>query len=159
MPNLFQDKLRLALAPALESLGYELVGCELQSTGGQGQLLKVFIDKIEGVTIDDCARASHQIRGILDVENTVPGDYRLEVSSPGLDRPLYILAHYQRFLGSRVKIRMREGMEGRRHFTGQMIAVDSEQVTLLVDGENFILPMSEIDKANLIFESPTKIRK
>lgn len=151
MSDFFQDKLRCALTAALESLGFELVGCELQSSTRAG-VLKVFIDKIGGVTVDDCAQASHQIKGVLDVENSVPGDYRLEVSSPGLDRPLYTLAHYQRFLGSRVKVRMREGMNGRRHFTGQLTAANSEQITLLMDEESFTLPFSEIDKANLVFE-------
>jgi len=151
MSNFLQDKLRRSLTLALEGLGYELVGCELQSNARAGALLKIFIDKIGGITVDDCARASHQIKGILDVDNSMAGDYRLEVSSPGLDRPLYTLAHYQRFLGSRIKIRMREGMNERRHFTGQLTAVNSEQITLLVDGENFILPFSEIDKANLVF--------
>lgn len=152
MLDSFQDKLSSTLTPALEGLGYELIGCELQSNTRGGALLRVFIDKIGGVTVNDCARASHQIKGILDVENSVAGDYRLEVSSPGLDRPLYTLAHYQGFLGSRVKVRMRESMNGRRHFTGQLTAANSEEITLLADGEHFTLPLSGIDKANLVFE-------
>ena len=151
MPDFFQDKLRCALMPVLDALGFELVECELQSSGPMS-ILKVFIDKVGGITIDDCARASHQIRGVLDVENSVPGDCRLEISSPGLNRPLYTLAHYQRFLGSRVKICMRDAMNGRCHFAGQLTAVDNEGITLLMDGESFALPFSGVDKANLVFE-------
>ena len=151
------NKLSLILTPVLETLGFELVGCQLQSIGRQGQLLRILVDRLDreagGVTIDDCARASHQIKGILEVENCIEGNYRLEVSSAGLERPLYTMAHYQRFLGSCVKIRMHEDKEGRRHFAGQIIAVDNEQVSLLIDGGTIVLPISEIDRANLVFEN------
>ena len=152
MSQLFQDKLQVILTPALAVFGFELIGCQLQSTGGQGQLLKIFIDKPAGVTVADCAQASHQIKGILDLEKTVPGDYRLEVSSPGLDRPLYTLAHYKRFVGSKIKLRMHVGIGGRRQFTGQLTAVENEHVTLQVDGESFSLSIRDIDRAKLVFE-------
>lgn len=152
MAYLFNEELRLALAPVLESLGFEWVGCELQSVGGKNQILKVFIDKEKGITINDCARASHQIKGILEVEKSISGNYFLEVSSPGLDRPLYTLAHYQRFVGSRAKVRMHKSIEGRRQFTGTITEANDKYVVLLVDGQHFMLPLYEIDKANLVFE-------
>ncbi|MEN9461286.1 MAG: ribosome maturation factor RimP, partial [Pseudomonadota bacterium] len=92
--------------PAVTALGYELVGVERLSFGRRGALLRVYIDSPTGITVDDCGRVSHQISGILDVEEPIKSDYTLEVSSPGLDRPLFALEHYVRFVGKEVSLRL-----------------------------------------------------
>lgn len=136
--------------PVVESMGYELVGVEFSGGASHGTL-RVYIDREDGVNIDDCASISHQISAILDVEEPIQQAYDLEVSSPGLDRPLFKLADFERFSGQQVKIKMSAGLDGRRNFKGVLQGViDSRLVEVEVDGEIYQLPLTDIGKANLI---------
>ena len=133
-------------------MGYELVGVEY--TGGSGHgTLRVYIDRDSGVSLDDCAAISHQVSGILDVEEPIKQAYDLEISSPGIDRPLFKLADFERFAGSVAKIRLAAGLDGRRNFKGRLQGVtDAGQVSIEVDGEVFDLPYADIARANLVGE-------
>ena len=133
-------------------MGYELVGVEYQGRGGSGALLRVYIDSVDGITVDDCADVSHQLSGVLDVEDPIRGEYDLEISSPGLDRPLFTREHYERFAGSRVTVKLRIKLDGRRRFEGILKGIDEDAV--LVEGEDglFRLPLGGIEKARLIPE-------
>ncbi len=136
--------------PVVESMGYELVGVEFSGGSSHGTL-RVYIDHENGVNVDDCASISHQISGILDVEEPIQQAYDLEVSSPGLDRPLFKLADFERFSGQMVKIKMSTGLDGRRNFKGVLQGVtDSKFIEVEVNGEIYQLPLTDIAKANLI---------
>ncbi len=138
--------------PVIESMGYELVGVEFVGGGGHGTL-RVYIDRDEGVSIDDCASISHQISGILDVEEPIKQAYDLEISSPGIDRPLFKLADFERYAGSTAKIKMAVGVDGRKNFKGRLQGVaDAKMVEIEVDGEVFSLPHADIARANLVGE-------
>ena len=137
------------IEPAVTSLGYELVGIEYLSQGRRS-LLRIYIDHEAGINLDDCQRVSHQVSGVLDVEDVVHGQYSLEVSSPGLDRPLFTMEQFKRFLGSEVKLRLTVAVNGRRKFTGILRSVDDANVLLQVDEEQVSLPFSDIEKANLV---------
>ena len=136
--------------PVIEAMGYELVGVEYQLNGSYGTL-RVFIDREQGVSLDDCAAISQQVSAILDVEDPIQQAYDLEISSPGLDRPLFKLADYQRFSGQTVKIKLTTGINGRRNFKGALLGIsDASEVLVEVDGMEFALPFGDIAKANLV---------
>ena len=138
--------------PVIQSMGYELVGTEFSGGSDHGKL-RVYIDREAGVSIDDCAAISHQISGILDVEEPIQQAYDLEISSPGLDRPLFKQADYERFAGRMAKIKMAVALDGRRNFKGELQGVnESRYVKIKVDDEAYELPLSDIAKANLIGE-------
>lgn len=142
-------QLQEMLAPVVASLECELWGIEYLSQG-KHTTLRVFIDREEGVTVDDCAAVSHQISGILDVEDPITGEYTLEVSSPGLDRPLFTLAHFAAYAGHKAQLKLRVPFEGRRNFKGVLNGVEGDEVILVVDNEEFLLPIELIDRANVI---------
>lgn len=146
-----RSDLEALFGPTLEAMGYELVGVEYQG-GGRGGLLRLYIDAEQGITLDDCARVSHQVSGLLDVEDPLPGQYRLEVSSPGLDRPLFRLEHYARFIGRKVRLRLREPRGERRKFEGVIERVEDSQVVIRREEEpvELVLDVADIDKANLV---------
>lgn len=140
------------LAALVRGMGYEFVGYELLRQG-RHSVLRIYIDtdKTEkGVTLDDCARVSHQVSAMLDVEDPIQGQYTLEVSSPGLNRPLFELAHYQRFVGQQVKVRLRAPIDERRNYVGVILKVEGDDIHLLVDAEEVVLPFQRIEKANII---------
>lgn len=138
--------------PVIESMGYELVGVEFNAAGNHGTL-RVYIDREAGVNIDDCAAISHQLSGILDVEEPIQQAYDLEISSPGIDRPLFKLADFERFSGEVAKIKLAVGLEGRKNFKGRLQGVvDSKLIAIEVDGEQFDLPYADIARANLVGE-------
>jgi ribosome maturation factor RimP len=144
-----RDTLIELLEPEVNALGYELVDLELK-LGGRAGVLRLFIDKASGVTLDDCERVSHQVSGLLDVEDPIPGHYVLEVSSPGVDRRLRRHEDFERFVGERVKIRLRQpNAEGRRRFAGRLSGVADDAVTVDVDGQHWSLPVGEIEMARL----------
>jgi ribosome maturation factor RimP len=138
------------LQGALAVYGFELWGFELNSFEGNRRL-QVYIETPNGVTVDDCERASRQIGAVLDVEDPMEGKYLLEVSSPGLTRALYTLAQYERYLGQQLKIRVARGEEGKRTYQGELAQVTNDAVSLVVEGETVVLPFAEIEKANLVF--------
>ncbi|WP_455202490.1 ribosome maturation factor RimP [Kaarinaea lacus] len=139
------------IEPAVETLGYELVGLEYLSQG-KHSLLRVYIDSEDGITLDDCERVSHQVSGLLDVEDVMHGHYNLEVSSPGLDRPLFTIDHFQRFKGQQVKVKLSVPIEGRKKFKGTICEISDNNVMLEVDAQEIELPFSAIEKANLVPE-------
>ena len=141
--------LRTMLEPVVESLGFELVDVERSGTGGHA-LLRIYIDSHGGVTVDDCATVSHQVSAILDVEDPVQGQYTLEVSSPGLDRPLVKPRDFERFMGETIKVKMSRPILGRRNFTGQLTRMEDETIILESGAESFSLPLDDIEKARLV---------
>ncbi len=137
------------IGPAVEGLGYEFVGAEYMPRRRQS-LLRVYIDNEAGISLDDCARVSDQLSGILDVEDPIAGSYSLEVSSPGLDRPLFFERHFDRYRGARVRVKMAVPVAGRRNFKGTLEGCRDGAVILLQDGEEFALPLEDIGSARLI---------
>ncbi|HSM32296.1 MAG TPA: ribosome maturation factor RimP [Woeseiaceae bacterium] len=137
------------LEPAIERLGYELSDLEVK-LGGKHGALRVFIDKPDGIGLDDCEKVSLAVSALLDVEDPLPGHYDLEVSSPGLDRKLTKIEHFQRFEGETVKVRMRFPIEGRRRFRGTLVSSDVEIIVVDVVGESHTLPVATIDTARLV---------
>ncbi len=143
------DELARLLEPTVERLGYELADLEVR-LGGKGGVVRVFIDKPDGIGLDDCEKVSLAVSAILDVEDPVPGNYDLEVSSPGLDRKLTKGEHFQRFTGEIVKVSLRFPKEGRRRFRGTLVSADDENIVVEVDGESHSLALSMIDTARLV---------
>lgn len=140
--------LRDLLEPAIENMGYELVHLELAGRGSNA-LLRIYIDAPGGIQIDDCESVSRHVSAVLDVEDPLAGSYVLEVSSPGLDRPLVKPDHFQQFLGDRARIVMATHILGRRRFAGEMVQADEESVVVEVDGESYELPYKDIESARL----------
>ena len=136
------------LLPGAETLGLELVAVEL--SGGDTSIVRIYIDTPNGITVDDCARASRQFSAILDVEDPISNKYTLEVSSPGMDRPLAKPVHFKAVVGQDVKIKMATLVDGRRRFTGELIEATDEFAVVEVDGEQSELPYSDMDRARLI---------
>ncbi len=145
------DRLYRLLTPAVTALGYELVGVE-HLRQGRHSVLRLYIDSDSGVTVEDCARVSHQVSGVLDVEDPVRGEYSLEVSSPGLDRPLFSLAQFERFRGRQVRLVLATPRAGRRKFSGRLEGVRDGRVVVEVDGEQLLFSLAEIDRARLVPE-------
>ena len=146
-----RDALIKLLEPTIERLGYELTDLELK-LGGRDGLLRIFIDKDEGIDIEDCEAVSRQVSGVLDVEQPVRGDYDLEVSSPGLDRKLVKPGHYDRFAGSKVQGRFRQPIGGRRRFRGVLERREGERIWLTLDGETMAVSLVDIELIRLVPE-------
>lgn len=136
------------LEPAVAAVGFELWGLEFFQQG-RHSVLRLYIDGPEGVGVDDCARVSHQAGGVLDVEDPIAGEYTLEVSSPGWDRPLFTLPQYTRFIGSEAAVRLASPLNGRRKFKGVIQKTTDDGVELLVDGVAVLIPFAAIDKGNI----------
>ena len=138
--------------PTVEALGYEFVGCEFHAWG-RDSVLRIYIDKPGGITVDDCQKVSHQVSAVLDVEDPISGEYHLEISSPGIDRPLFTLEHYQRFVGHPIDLTLTVAQEGRRRYKGQLEEVlgtgDQAEIKIKVDGQHIQVLFSNIAKANL----------
>jgi len=141
-------ELRKLLEPAVTALGFELVGVEF--VHGKRGLLRVYIDSEDGVTVDDCQAVSHQVSGVLDVEDPIPGQYSLEISSPGLDRPLFHARDFERFAGHEVRLRLSVPVNGRRKFKGTLLGFRGEQVVVQTEDEELMVSLDEIDQARLV---------
>jgi ribosome maturation factor RimP len=139
------------IEPILEQMGYELVDVEYVSSFGRW-VLRLFVDKEGGVTVGDCARISEELGDLIDVKEFIRHPYNLEVSSPGLDRPLRREKDLFRALGKRVKVRMAVPLEGRRNFTGILLRYGDGVMHLDVDGREVALSWAGVAKANLIYE-------
>lgn len=137
------------IEPTVVNLGYELSDLELK-LGGRDGVVRVFIDKPDGVDLTDCEIVSKQLSAVLDVEDPLPGHYRLEVSSPGLDRKLTKPSHFQRFLGETVRVKLRFPLEGRRNFRGTLVAASEDKIEIEVDGEPHSLEIAAIESARLV---------
>lgn len=144
------QKVKRLLAGAVEGMGYELVGVEFHPRPDRS-LLRVYIDSEQGITVDDCQRVSHQLGGVLDVEDLIAGRYALEISSPGLDRPLFEPQHFVRFAGSEVRVQLRDLLEGRRKLVGRLLGMREDDV-VIVDGSGreWRVPLERIEKARLV---------
>lgn len=142
-------ELMALLSPTVEALGCELWGLQY-SANPKHSVLRIYIDKPDGVSIEDCERVSRQVSALLDVEDPVSGKYQLEVSSPGLDRPLFALDHFQRCVGSVVQVRLRQPFEGRRNYSGQLVGVEDENVVIRVDDQEYVVPYEWIDRAQVV---------
>jgi ribosome maturation factor RimP len=143
------EELRKLLEPAIERLGYELSDLEA-NLGGKGGVVRIFIDHPDGIGLDDCEKVSLAVSAILDIEDPLPGQYSLEVSSPGLDRKLTKVEHFQRFVGETLKVQMRFPVEGRKRFRGTLLSSDDEKIVVEVDGTSHSLPLATIDTARLV---------
>ena len=146
-----EDELAGLIRPAVEGLGYEMVGIE-HLPMGKHSVLRIYIDSADGITVDDCSRVSHQVSGVLDVEEPIKGQYTLEISSPGVDRPLFNAEQFARFIGSKVKLRLYRPLEGKRKINGVIEKVEGENITIRdsASEQHFQLQMDDIDKANII---------
>jgi len=138
------------LSPSLKALGYEVV--RVQFNRGQRQILQIMIERLDrdGITVDDCADASRAISALLDVEDPISENYDLEVSSPGIDRPLTRFSDFSRFVGFEVKVEMQREVEGRKRFRGPILGTEDEKIILAVDGIRTLLPFPVIRSAKLI---------
>ncbi len=146
--GILRERLTALIEPLLGRMGYELV--ELEYAAGRAHaVLRLFIDREAGVTLDDCAQVSREVSGLLDVEDPIPSAYTLEVSSPGFDRVLRTQAHFGRFVGSRVFIELKEARAGRRRYTGKLLTVDDTGIALEVDREQVTVAFADIGKARL----------
>lgn len=143
------NELLQLLAPVIEAMGYQLLGIE-QHARGAGTLLCLYIDHADGISLEDCERVSQQVTGVLDVHDPIKSTYVLEVSSPGLDRPLFTLEQILRYTGHRVKLQLRQKIDGRRRLTGEIRSVADDQVVVVVDDIEFTVLAANIDKARLV---------
>ena len=137
------------IAPVAESLGCELWGLDYIARP-KSSLLRIYIDKENGIDVKDCERVSRQVSAVMDVEDPIAGEYTLEVSSPGMDRPLFKLEHFAAYAGQNIKLKLRTAFEGRRKFSGLLKGVEDDEVVLQVDQEEYLLPYELIDKANVV---------
>ncbi|MGH8147324.1 MAG: ribosome maturation factor RimP [Rhodanobacteraceae bacterium] len=150
------EAIAVRVAPALRELGLECLGVEW-SAGHGGGLLRVYIDAIaqdgdagKSVDVDDCEAASREISALLDVDDTIPGHYVLEVSSPGIERPLFNAAQFARFVGEDAKVTLKLPREGRRRLCGKIVVVNGHRIDMDVDGTHMAIAEDEIESAHLV---------
>ncbi|MEJ6670612.1 MAG: ribosome maturation factor RimP [Pseudomonadales bacterium] len=138
------------IEPVVQELGCELWGIEKLQQGRQ-VVLKIYIESADGITVDDCARISRQVSAILDVEDPIPGEYMLEVSSPGVERRLFKPEHFDVCKGEKVQITLRQAFDGRRKFKGVLCGLEDEEVVIRVDdAQEIVLPISSIERARVL---------
>lgn len=146
---MFNKDLCNLLEPGVNALGFEIITVELTGQG-DSSVVRVYIDRPEGITLDDCARVSEQVSTILEVEDPISGSFTLEVSSPGFDRPLCKVSHFKEVLGQRIKLQTRSQISGRKRFAGTLTGVNDKIVTLDIDGQPHEVPIGNILKARLV---------
>jgi ribosome maturation factor RimP len=145
------EQLYEIIEPVVVGLGYELVGVQYFPSRERG-LLRIYIDHPSGIGVDDCEQVSHQISGTLDVGNPIPNQYNLEVSSPGLDRPLFRPNHFEQFIGHRIRIKLDTSWGGRKNITGQLLGYQSNNVLIEENGIERAIPLNLIGVARLVPE-------
>ncbi len=145
------DKIIDLINPVIGDMGYELVGVEYVASG-KHSILRIYIDIDNGIGIEDCEKVSRQLSAIFDVEDPISGQYNLEVSSPGVERPLFHIGHYQRFLGNDIKLRMVRPIDGQRKFSGTIGSVSevNNTIELVTELGPVTLDIDMIEKANLV---------
>lgn len=145
------DKIKTLILPVVEDMGYELVGVEYIASG-KHSILRVYIDSDKGIGLNDCETVSHQLSSIFDVEEPIKSQYNLEVSSPGIERPLFDIKHYQRFLGYDVKLKLVRAINAQRKFKGVIASVseNNNSIELVTGLSSITLDINMIEKANLI---------
>lgn len=137
------------IEPVVTSMGFELWGIDHLAQGKHSRLV-IYIDNPEGVSVEDCASISRQVSAVLDVEDPIAGEYRLEVSSPGMDRPLFTLDHFARFKGYVIALKLRTPFEGRRKFQGLLAGIEGDDVLLQLEDEEYCFPIDAIDQARVV---------
>jgi ribosome maturation factor RimP len=135
--------------PTIEDMGFELLGLEL-AQAGRSATLRVYIEHENGINVDNCADVSRQISAILDVEDPISNEYNLEVSSPGVDRPLFKQEHFVKAQGEEVRLRTKLPQDGRRNFKGDLTEINGDTITLSIDGADFMVMLSNVERANII---------
>ena len=148
--TLDSDGLEALFAPIVEGLGYSLWGVELRNSQKHAHV-KIYIDHEDGITVDDCSQVSHQVSGILDVEDPISVAYTLEVSSPGVERPLMKLEHYKRYIGKDIKVRLSWAINERKNYLGTLMEVGENEIVMEVDKQQFKFPFNAVKRANLIY--------
>lgn len=146
-----EQKVEALVTPIIQELGLELVDVEYIKEGAHWYL-RLYIDKEEGIDLDDCSNVSHAVSELLDKNDPIPQAYMLEVSSPGLERPLKKVEDFIRFQGKLIRIRTKEPFQGYREFTGYLAGLENDEIILEYEKEKVQLPKNIIDKANLAFE-------
>ncbi len=139
------------IEPTVEGLGYECVGIEYNPHPKHG-LLRVYIDSENGILVEDCTKVSHQISGVMDVEDPIQGNYHLEISSPGEDRPFFKVSQFERYIGSTVFVNLFKTINGRRKITGLIEKVEGDVITLQEGDQVFEVPFGAMSKARLVPE-------
>lgn len=147
MASLEQRLIEIIQQP-IEALGFELIG--LEYIRSRQPILRIFIDHEKGISVDDCAEVSHQISAIFDVEDPIASNYTLEVSSPGMDRPLFTIEHYKQFIDQNISFSLRIPTMNRRNWKGKLMQVENEMITVDVDGELHQFAFGNIQKANIV---------
>ncbi|KGP64354.1 ribosome maturation protein RimP [Legionella norrlandica] len=145
---MIKDELVQLLEPIINSMGYELWGCEYLSQG-KHSLLRIYIDKPDGIGIDDCQEVSKHVSSLLDVEDPIPGHYSLEISSPGIPRPLFSIWQYQRYIGHEIQVKTFKPVSGKRKLSGTIVSASENAVVLDINNEHQEILLSNIVKANL----------
>lgn len=143
------DQLKALIEPVVEALDCQLWGLEYFSQG-RHSTLRIYIDSENGIGLAECEKVSRQVSSVMDVEDPIAGEYTLEVSSPGVDRPLYTIEQFTKYVGEQVDVRLRIPFEGRRKFSGLLSGVENDEVLVVVDNEEYLLPIESIDKANIV---------
>lgn len=143
------ERLTEMLTPAVEALEFELVGIEF-IRAGKHSTLRVYIDHEDGISVDDCAQVSHQVSAVLDVEDPINTEYNLEVSSPGLDRPLFTAAQYAQFAGESAQVTLNVPVSGKRKFTGVIKQVADNVVSFEVGSDTLDVDIATIKRANIV---------
>lgn len=144
-----EQQLTELLAPTVEACGFELLGLELVRAG-RHSTLRLYIEHPEGITVEHCAQVSREVSAILDVEDPIQTEYVLEVSSPGLDRPLFTPAHFAAVVGQKIDVKLAIPQDGRRKFKGELTAIEDDMLVVEVDGKPYRLLMDNVDKANVV---------
>ncbi|CAM3314957.1 ribosome maturation factor RimP [Shewanella pealeana] len=144
-----ERKLVEMLKAPVEALGHKLWGLEYIQAG-KHSILRLYIDNEKGIFIEDCAEASRQVSAVMDVEDPISTEYTLEVSSPGVDRPLFTAEQYQAYIGETVKVQLTMPVAGSRNLKGTVTGVDGQMLNLSVDGNELIVALDNIRKGNLI---------
>lgn len=147
------NRIRELIEPTINAMGLELWSCQLHNQG-QYSSLRVLIDSESGVTVDHCTQVSREISALLDVEDAIKNRYQLEVSSPGIDRVLLTLPHFARYIGYKVKVRLRVPQSHHRQFIGRIEKIEGDRIVFNVDNEIISVTLNEIQKANLGCEEP-----
>ena len=145
-----EGRIERLIAPTVETMGFDIV--RVLITGQQRRRLQIMVERQDGemVVVEDCAKLSREISAILDVEDPLKGAFTLELSSPGIDRPLVRLADFERFAGLEARVETSRAIEGRRRFVGRLLGIEGEVIRLRVDGKDMELPYADVKRAKLI---------
>jgi ribosome maturation factor RimP len=149
------EQIEELVSPALAQLGYELIEREYVQDGGHW-VLRLFIDKSDGITVGDCAQASRGIQDLIEVEGLIPDNYRLEISSPGIERPIRRRVDFEKLSGSTVKLKTLNPVDGRSNYRGTLEGLDGDEIVMAVDGIRYRVPYKELARARVIPDEPIK---